>query len=64
MNLFEKEALIKQKEVELENATPEEIIAFAVETFLILLLHAALVLKMLCLLICCKKLAQKRTFSI
>lgn len=33
MNLFEKEALIAQKEVELENATPEEIIAFAVETF-------------------------------
>ncbi|MCA0758442.1 phosphoadenylyl-sulfate reductase [Paenibacillus sp. N4] len=33
MNLFEKEALIAQKAVELENATPEEIIAFAVETF-------------------------------
>jgi len=33
MNLFEKEALIAQKAVELENASPEEIIAFAVETF-------------------------------
>lgn len=33
MNLFEKEALIAQKAVELENATPEEILAFAVETF-------------------------------
>lgn len=33
MNLFEKEALIAQKAVELENATPEEIIAYAVETF-------------------------------
>ncbi|NIK80196.1 phosphoadenosine phosphosulfate reductase [Paenibacillus castaneae] len=33
MNLFEKEALIAQKAVELENATPEEVIAFAVETF-------------------------------
>ncbi|CAE6336718.1 unnamed protein product [Rhizoctonia solani] len=33
MNLFEKEALIKQKEVELETATPQEILKFAVETF-------------------------------
>ncbi len=33
MNLFEKEAFIAQKAVELEAATPEEIIAFAVETF-------------------------------
>lgn len=33
MNLFEKEALIAQKAVELENASPEEIIRFAVETF-------------------------------
>jgi len=33
MNLFEKEALIAQKAVELENATPEDIIRFAVETF-------------------------------
>ncbi|MHA7967240.1 phosphoadenylyl-sulfate reductase [Paenibacillus sp. CAU 1782] len=33
MNLFEKEALIAQKAVELETASPEEIIAFAVETF-------------------------------
>lgn len=33
MNLFEKEALIAQKAVELETATPEEIIKFAVETF-------------------------------
>ena len=33
MNLFEKEALIAQKAVELETAAPEEIIAFAVETF-------------------------------
>jgi phosphoadenosine phosphosulfate reductase len=33
MNLFEKEALIAQKAVELETVSPEEIIAFAVETF-------------------------------
>lgn len=33
MNLFEKEALIQQKVDELEHATPEEIIAFAVQTF-------------------------------
>lgn len=33
MNLFEKEALISQKAVELEQASPEEIIAFAVKTF-------------------------------
>lgn len=33
MNLFEKEALIAQKAVELENASPEDIIRFAVETF-------------------------------
>ncbi|MCR2807341.1 phosphoadenylyl-sulfate reductase [Paenibacillus soyae] len=33
MNLFEKEALIAKQAVELENATPEEIIRFAVETF-------------------------------
>ncbi|RAP73199.1 phosphoadenylyl-sulfate reductase [Paenibacillus montanisoli] len=33
MNLFEKEALIKQKAEELETATPQEIIKFAVETF-------------------------------
>jgi phosphoadenosine phosphosulfate reductase len=33
MNLFEKEALIAKQEVELENASPEEVIAFAVETF-------------------------------
>ncbi|GGE00758.1 phosphoadenylyl-sulfate reductase [Paenibacillus nasutitermitis] len=33
MNLFEKEALITQKAVELEDATPQEIIKFAVETF-------------------------------
>lgn len=33
MNLFEKEALIAQKAVELETATPEEIIRYAVETF-------------------------------
>ncbi|SFT28942.1 phosphoadenylyl-sulfate reductase [Paenibacillus sp. BC26] len=33
MNLFEKEALIKQKADELETATPQEIIKFAVETF-------------------------------
>ncbi|WP_341279772.1 phosphoadenylyl-sulfate reductase [Paenibacillus sp. FSL H8-0537] len=33
MNLFEKEALIAKQAVELENATPEEIIAFAVATF-------------------------------
>jgi len=33
MNLFEKEALIAQKAVELENAAPEDIIRFAVETF-------------------------------
>lgn len=33
MNLFEKEALIRKMEVELENETPEAIIKFAVETF-------------------------------
>ncbi|QHT63330.1 phosphoadenylyl-sulfate reductase [Paenibacillus lycopersici] len=33
MNLFEKEALITQKAVELETATPQEILKFAVETF-------------------------------
>ncbi|WP_028559507.1 phosphoadenylyl-sulfate reductase [Paenibacillus pinihumi] len=33
MNLFEKEALIKQKVEELENASPEDIIRYAVETF-------------------------------
>jgi len=33
MNLFEKEALVKQKAEELENASPEEILAYAVETF-------------------------------
>ncbi|CAM4482562.1 phosphoadenylyl-sulfate reductase [Paenibacillus tarimensis] len=33
MNLFEKEALIKQKEVELESASPEDILKYAVETF-------------------------------
>lgn len=33
MNLFEKEALIAKQAVELENATPEEIIRYAVETF-------------------------------
>lgn len=33
MNLFEKEALIAKQAVELENATPEDIIRFAVETF-------------------------------
>ena len=33
MNLFEKEALIAQKAVELETATPEEVIRYAVETF-------------------------------
>lgn len=33
MNLFEKEALIAKQAVELENASPEEVIAFAVETF-------------------------------
>ncbi|MBJ6361075.1 phosphoadenylyl-sulfate reductase [Paenibacillus sp. GCM10012307] len=33
MNLFEKETLIKQKVDELENATPEDIIRYAVETF-------------------------------
>ncbi|QAY67889.1 phosphoadenylyl-sulfate reductase [Paenibacillus protaetiae] len=33
MNLFEKEALVKQKAEELETATPEEILAYAVETF-------------------------------
>lgn len=33
MNLFEKEALIRKMEVELENETPEAIIKWAVETF-------------------------------
>ena len=33
MNLFEKEALVKQKAEELENATPEAISQYAVETF-------------------------------
>jgi phosphoadenosine phosphosulfate reductase len=33
MNLFEKEALIAEKSVELEHATPEEILKYAVETF-------------------------------
>lgn len=33
MNLLEKEALIKVKAVELEEATPEEVIRFAVQTF-------------------------------
>ncbi|WP_219834309.1 phosphoadenylyl-sulfate reductase [Paenibacillus sp. R14(2021)] len=33
MNLFEKEALITEKAVELESATPQEILKFAVETF-------------------------------
>ena len=33
MNLFEKEALINQKAVEFENASPEAVIAWAVETF-------------------------------
>jgi len=33
MNLLEKEALIEEKAVELEDATPQEIIAWAVETF-------------------------------
>ncbi|GGG11120.1 phosphoadenylyl-sulfate reductase [Paenibacillus aceti] len=33
MNLLEKEALIQEKAVELESATPQEIIAWAVETF-------------------------------
>jgi phosphoadenosine phosphosulfate reductase len=33
MNLLEKEALIAEKSVELENATPEEILKYAVETF-------------------------------
>ncbi|MNO55602.1 Phosphoadenosine phosphosulfate reductase [compost metagenome] len=33
MNLLEKEKLIAEKAVELESATPEEIIAWAVETF-------------------------------
>src|SRR5690606_23992327 len=33
MNLFEKEALIAQKAVELETASPEEILKYAVETF-------------------------------
>lgn len=33
MNLLEKEALIREKAVELESATPQEIIAWAVETF-------------------------------
>ncbi|QYR22209.1 phosphoadenylyl-sulfate reductase [Paenibacillus sp. sptzw28] len=33
MNLFEKEALVTQKAEELENATPEAILQYAVETF-------------------------------
>ncbi|MFC5653056.1 phosphoadenylyl-sulfate reductase [Paenibacillus solisilvae] len=33
MNLFEKEALINTKAVELENASPEAILRYAVETF-------------------------------
>ncbi|MFS0724443.1 phosphoadenylyl-sulfate reductase [Paenibacillus sp. 1P07SE] len=33
MNLFEKEALIQQKAVELEHASPEAILKYAVETF-------------------------------
>lgn len=33
MNLFEKEALIKEQAELLENATPQEILKFAVETF-------------------------------
>jgi phosphoadenosine phosphosulfate reductase len=33
MNLFEKEALVKQKAEELENATPQEILQYAIETF-------------------------------
>ena len=33
MNLFEKEALINQKAVELESASPEAILKYAVETF-------------------------------
>lgn len=33
MNLFEKEALVAQKAVELETASPEEILKYAVETF-------------------------------
>jgi len=33
MNLFEKEALIAEKSVELEQATPEEIIKYAIATF-------------------------------
>ena len=33
MNLLEKEALIKVKAEELENASPEEIIRWAVDTF-------------------------------
>lgn len=33
MNLFEKEALVKQKAEELESATPEAILQYAIETF-------------------------------
>ena len=33
MNLLEKEALIEEKAVEFESATPQEIIAWAIETF-------------------------------
>ncbi|MBB3114320.1 phosphoadenosine phosphosulfate reductase [Paenibacillus phyllosphaerae] len=33
MNLFEKEALVKQKAEELENASPEAILRYAIETF-------------------------------
>jgi len=33
MNLFEKEALVKQKAEELEGATPEAILQYAIETF-------------------------------
>ena len=33
MNLFEKEALVSQKAAELENASPEDILLYSVETF-------------------------------
>lgn len=46
MNLLEKEDLIKVKAEELENASPEEIIRWAVETFPTSLLPAASVLRM------------------
>ena len=49
MNLFEKEALIKQKEVELENASPEEDYCVGQSKLsLILRLPAASAQKMLC----------------